>query len=100
MLAAVFCPTIKKYRMKKEIKKYTNGQIVRMPNKRITVSKRGEKICVLMQAILTKEELSFDGNGIRGNYKQTCFGLSKEAALALCLSLKEVLSMDDSENGS
>ena len=53
-----------------------------------------------MQAILPKEELSFDGNGIRGNYKQTCFGLSKEAALALCLSLKEVLSMEDSENGS
>ena len=53
-----------------------------------------------MQAILPKEELSFSGNRIRGNYKQTCFGLSKEAALALCLSLKEVLSMEDVANGS
>lgn len=86
--------------MKKEVKRYLDGQMVRLPNKRITVSKKGEKICVLMQAILQKEDLSFNGNGIRGNYKQTCFGLSKEAALALCLSLKEVLSMEDVANGS
>lgn len=99
MLAAVFVQR-QNATMKKEVKKYLDGQMVRLPNKRITVSKKGGKICVLMQAILPKEDLSFNGNGIRGNYKQTCFGLSKEAAMALCLSLKEVLLMNDVANGS
>lgn len=86
--------------MKKEVKKYKDAQIVRLPNKRISVFKKGEKINVLMQAILPTSELSFNGNGIRGNYKQTCFSLTKEAALALCHSLKEVLLMEDVANGS
>lgn len=86
--------------MRKEVKKYKDGQTVRLQNKRVTVFKRGEKFNVLLQAVLPKEELNFNGNGIRGNYKQTCFALSKEAALALCISLKEVLLMEDGQDSA
>jgi hypothetical protein len=88
----------KRINMKKQVFKYKDAQVVRLPNKRICVSKNGEKINVLMQAILPPSELSFSGNGIRGNYKQTCFSLTRDAAIALCHSLKEVLLMEDVTN--
>jgi hypothetical protein len=63
----------------------------RLHNKRISIAKKDDRICVLLQAILPKKDLSFNGNGIRGNYKQTCFGLTEEAAIALYQCLQEVL---------
>jgi hypothetical protein len=79
--------------MKNKVNKYSDAQVVRLHNRRITVSKKEDKICVLLQAVLPTEELNFNGCGIRGSFKQTCFGLTREAAMALCYSLNEVLNM-------
>lgn len=74
-----------------KINKFKNGQSVRWENKRVSVCFEKEKIGVVFNAILDKEDLDFKGNFIRGCYKQTAFALTEEAAIALLDSLIHTL---------
>lgn len=93
-----------RYTNKKETTEYINGNVIRIHNRRIKSSyhEKGNKteenepveedhIEVLIHSALPKKDLSFNGNNIRLNRKQTGFKLSIEQALLLHESLSITL---------
>lgn len=91
----------KSYRM---VKNYKNGAVCRSKNKRVTAfyNTEKERVNIGFQAILSEEHLSFAGNFIRGNYKNTVFGLSLESAIslhhALTKSLERAMEIENEKN--
>lgn len=78
--------------MKAEMNTYEDGCVIRFHNRRVAARKLADgETQIVIQAIVPDESADFAGNMIRGNYKQTSFALTPEAADSLFLALGTTL---------